>query len=103
MQEKGYQPYGFGNSLKAEENQRVFETPVRIRQDTGSSAYYNYRTTLSAGFPAFLNKKETVVSENAMSDAFDINMKDSVTNDIMEFTAQFDNAKDKKEKIGICI
>lgn len=98
MPEKSMRPFEFSNTLKAEGNQKVFETPIKIRRDD-SSAHYNYQSTSS--FPTFIHKKEVIKSEN--ENPLDSSMKISVNSDIMEFTAQFDNASDKKEKVNILI
>ena len=51
--------------------------------------------------PVFISKKETNMNENMSNDP-EVNIKQAMENDIQTFINQFDNAKDKKDRIEVC-
>lgn len=84
----------------------AYSIPIRIQ---GGSI--NDPTLSGYETPNFIHKKETVLSGNQNQQTSNNQqnpgntqtiLQNSSNNDINEFVSQFDNAKDKSEKIGIC-
>jgi hypothetical protein len=80
-------------------NPGAYSIPVKIQggvvKDPTLSGYET---------PSFIHKKETISNNNhSQSTNPEVNMKDSMEKDIQAFISQFDNAKDKKDRVEICI
>jgi hypothetical protein len=77
-------------------------TQIQMRNSIDDNAINGYE------MPIFIHKKEneielerdSLVSEDPPVD--DLNMKNSISKDIERFTAQFENTRDKEERIQIC-
>jgi formylmethanofuran dehydrogenase subunit D len=75
-------------------NPGTYSIPVKVQGGTvNDPSLSGYET------PSFIHKKETVSKpEDPVND-----IKDIMEKDIQQFISQFDNAKDKKDRIEICI
>jgi hypothetical protein len=72
--------------------QGAYSIPVKVQGGVVSDPTLSGYET-----PSFIHKKETV-TDNKPED-----LKDTMEKDIQTFISQFDNAKDKKDRVEICI
>ena len=81
-----------------------YSTPVQYNEGNGNNqgAMKGYET------PSFIHKKEKKIQESESNESTTSNMdpavflKTNMEKDISDFTAQFDNTKDKAERISAC-
>jgi hypothetical protein len=79
-----------------------YSTPVQYNEGNNQGAMKGYET------PSFIHKKEKKIQESESNESTASNMdpavflKTNMEKDISDFTAQFDNTKDKAERIAAC-
>jgi hypothetical protein len=80
-------------------NPGAYSIPVKIQggvvKDPTLSGYET---------PSFIHKKETTIPDNNNKPTDTVtSMKDTMEKDIQTFISQFDNSKDKNDRVEICI
>jgi len=79
-----------------------YSTPVQYNEGNNGGAMKGYES------PSFIHKKERKMEESNGNESEFSNMdpavflKSNMERDISDFTAQFDNTKDKAERIAAC-